>query len=465
MTPRRNTKIVATIGPASIAPRTLKAVAAAGMDCARINTAHGDFGQYLTIVRRVRALGPIPVMLDIKGPEVRTRCARPLPVAAGQVVAFGGPDVQLSARVARDVRPRDRLLLENGLYEFRVARARGGVLYAKAKTACVIRNHKGVNFPNVALSLPALSAKDRAAVRFANAHRLEYIALSFARSARDVKALRRLLRPGLHIIAKIENQEGLDHADEILEAADGLMVARGDLGVEIPPERVPLAQKLLIRRANLAGKVVVTATEMLQSMMTATRPTRAETTDVANAVWDGTDAVMLSGESAEGQHPAESVAAMARICAQAEPSVNHKLSDHLRNTVADGVSAAIYDFAERLPVTKIVAITSSGRTARMISRFRLKDPVLAVTDSDLAALQLRLVYGVEAHHYGTMPPVEKILQAARFCVRRGLIRPADTVIFTAGLHSPAGHPANTFQVHNIRDLLRSHGRLKRELQE
>lgn len=465
MMPWRKTKIVATIGPASWEPRTLRALAAAGMDCARINTAHGDFAQYLTIVRRIRALGGLPLMLDVKGPEVRTRCAAPLPVRAGEVVVFGGPTMRLSANVAPDIRPGQRLLLENGLYEFRVLRVRGGRIHARAGGPCVIKPDKGVNFPNARLSIPPLSAKDRASARFANRHRLEYVALSFTRNARDVRWLRRLLAPGIHIIAKIENQEGVDHLDEILEAADGLMVARGDLGVEVPPERVPLIQKLIIRKANLAGKVVVTATEMLQSMMTASRPTRAETTDVANAVWDGTDAVMLSGESAEGAHPVQAVAAMSRICREAEPYVNFSLADHLRNTVADGVSAAIYDLAERLPVTKIVAITSSGRTARMIARFRLTDPVLAVTHSELVARQLRLVYGVYAHHYAGMPPVEQILRAAHFCVKKGLVHPSDTVIFTAGLHTPAGHPANTFQVHNIRELLATHGRLRRQLRD
>ncbi|MDH5362315.1 MAG: pyruvate kinase, partial [Aigarchaeota archaeon] len=310
---RKKTKIICTIGPTSMKLSVMRRLHRAGMNGVRINTAHGDFDQYSAIVENSRAVGEIPVVLDIKGPEVRTRVSKPLKVKRGDEVfaGFGDEEISFTYDFLDKVRAGDRILIDNGTLETRIKKKEAGRLCLVVLNDGTIGDRKGVNIPHRRLDLPGLSKKDLKAIDFARRNRVDFLALSFTRKADDLLNLRELTRsfePA--IMAKIEDSEGVRNIEQIIDCADAVMVARGDLGVEIPSEKVPLIQKEIIRRCNQRGKIVVTATQMLESMMKNPFPTRAETSDVANAILDGSDAVMLSGETSVGRYPVQSVKVM-----------------------------------------------------------------------------------------------------------------------------------------------------------
>jgi len=453
----KKTKIVCSIGPGSMNLDTIRRMYEAGMDAVRINTAHGDFDQYDEIVGMARAVGEIPIIVDIKGPEVRMRIRSPREVTAGEVVVAGPGDEQLafSYDFYDEVSVGDRVVIDNGAVSTKVERKERGKLFLRVLEGGVIQINKGVNVPDKRLSIPRLSQKDLDAIEYSREMDVEFIAPSFTRDASDVANLRRRIGSGKQaIIAKIENEEGVENVAEILEEADALMVARGDLGVEIEYERVPLIQKNIIKRCNQRGKVVITATQMLESMVDKPIPTRAEASDVANAILDGSDAVMLSEETSIGKYPVKSVEMITRIAREAERMVRGRVSANGFHNISETVSKSIDLIAGSMPLDKIVTLTRSGYTARMIARFRPKQPIVAVTDDRMVKRQLELVYGVTPVHIEYREADDIILNACEILERRDFIAEDDYVLFTAGVRTEKPHESNLIEIHRVADLLK-----------
>jgi len=450
--PARKTKVICTIGPASISK--IPELMAAGMDCARINTAHGDFESYSSAVRELRRAGDIPIMLDIKGPEIRTRLAKPIHAKAGEKIDFTfkeGAERSFSYDFSGEIENGTKILINNGMIEAEALSVKKGNVTLMFPADSLVENNKGVNIPNTHLNVPPLSEKDKEAIKFAIDNCLDFIALSFTRNAKDVQRVRKLAGRKMHLIAKIENSEGVRKIKEIISASDGIMVARGDLGVEMQSQKVPLVQKDIIKKCNAAAKPVITATQMLESMLFHQAPTRAETSDVANAILDGSDAVMLSGETAVGKYPVESAAEMDKIAIETEPMVRTFLGHGLKEGISGSIAHSIYEISEHSWITKIVVVTRSGFTARIISRFRPKKPVIAVTGTQRASRQLGLLWGVkpvrfESAYIGNIPKI------TGFLAEEGILHGEDVAIFTGALES-AKHASNYISIHKIEDIL------------
>ena len=413
----RKTKIVCTVGPATDSEEVLRQMMQAGMNVARFNFSHADYEkdrERFDKVERLREeLGlPIATMLDTKGPEVRLR-----KFPAGSAEIFDGDLYTLTtrdipcdnqfgsinyARLTKDVKPGDTVMINDGLIELRVEHVSTTDIECRVIHGGVLTNHKSCNFPDVHLSMPYLSDADMEDLEFGAKLGFDFIAASFARTGADIRYLRKFTQSlgwyGVRIIAKIENREGVNNIDEILEAADGIMVARGDMGVEIPFEQIPDIQKKLIRKGYEAGKQVITATQMLESMMTNPRPTRAEITDVANAIYDGTSAIMLSGETAAGQHPVEAVETMARIAVTTESNIDYKGEFLARTngkvTIADAIAHATVTTSHDLDASAIITVTKGGETARLISKYRPMFPIISCTTDELVQRQMNMSWGV-----------------------------------------------------------------------
>jgi pyruvate kinase len=428
----------------------------AGMNCARINTAYGDFDRYRTVVENVREVADVPVMIDLKGPEIRLRTTKETAVDSGDVLeaGFNGEQVSFSHNFIDYMNVGDLVFIDNGRIRTEVTEKREGSLRLLVKNGGVIADGRGVNVPNKQLPLPTLTKRDRKLIKFAEEHEIEVLALSFTRNAKDVANLRSAA-DGFKgaVISKIENFEGIRNFDEILTSSEGIMIARGDLGVEIEPERVPLVQKQLIRRCNQKGKTVVTATEMLESMMHQPTPTRAEVSDVANAILDGTDATMLSGETAIGEHPVEATAMMTRIALEAEKAVKSSVEETGFINISDTVSMSIHRICQSMPLAKVVTLTRSGYTAKMISRFKIKQPIIAVTPEKMTKKQLELAYGVVPISYDYSQEKDRILSVANKLHSMNLLDNEDTVLFTAGFRTRKKHASNLIEIHQIKELL------------
>lgn len=453
----KKTKVVCTIGPASMMVETLKRMYSAGMDAVRINTAHGDFQQYDQIIQATRAVGEIPIILDLKGPEVRVRTEAPLEVHTGDIVTAGFEDEDLvfSYDFYDEVEAGDKIAIDDGTISLIVERKEDGKLHLRVLDDGVIQQDKGTNIPGKRLAVPRLSEKDLQAIEYAHDLNVEYLALSFTRDANDIANLRRRLGSGRQaIIAKIENWEGVRNASAILEETDSLMVARGDLGVEIEYQRVPLIQKELIRMCNQRGKVVIIATQMLESMVDKPKPTRAETSDVANAILDGSDAVMLSGETAIGKYPVRAVEMMTKIALEAERVLEGQISANGFYNISETVSRSIDVIASSMPLDKIVTLTRSGYTARMIARFRPKQPIIAVASDEMVKRQLELVFGVTPVYASYHEADDIILNACQLLVDKGLLDETDHVLFTAGVRTETPHQSNLIEIHRVSDLLK-----------
>lgn len=473
----RKTKIVCTVGPASEDVEILKKMLLAGMNVARLNFSHGnhqEHGRYIGAIRQAsRETGlPVAILLDTKGPEIRLKnfAAGSVELRAGQTFTLTTRDVSGTNEIVsvthsslpKDVAPGRSILLDDGLIELRVSEVTDTDVLCQVLNGGTISDHKGVNLPGSQVSLPAMGPQDRDDIIFGIENDIDFIAASFIRSSGDVLAIRRLLeehRSDIHIIAKIENHQGLDNLDSILQVVDGLMVARGDLGVEIPPEEVPLAQKHMITQANKWGKPVITATQMLDSMIRNPRPTRAEASDVANAIFDGTDAIMLSGETAIGRYPVDSVATMARLAERTELALDCEqfLNRHLTvgpQTVTDSISYASRQTARQLGAAAILTSTHSGHTARMVSKYRPQVPVIAVTPNPSVLRRLLLTWGV-APILGrkTETTDEMIYEAITTSLTQGLIGNGDLVVITAGV--PVGVPGTTnlLKVHVVGEIV------------
>jgi len=452
----KKTKIVCTIGPASLQVETLERMFRAGMNCARINTAYGDFDRYRLIVDNVREVADIPVMVDLKGPEIRLKTDKEMVVDEGDVLeaGFNGEPISFNHNFIDQINVGDVIFIDNGKIRTEVAEKADGTLRLLVKNGGVIANGKGVNVPNKQLPVPTLSARDRKIIEFAKEVNIEILALSFTRSAKDIANLRSAAE-GFKgaVVSKIENFEGIRNFGEILDASEGIMVARGDLGVEIEPERVPLVQKSLLRRCNQNGKTVVTATEMLESMMHQPNPTRAEVSDVANAILDGTDATMLSGETAVGEYPVESTSMMARIALEAEKATKSSVEETGFVNISDTVSMSIQRICQSMPLAKVVTLTRSGYTAKMISRFKIRQPIIAVTPNPMTKKQLELVYDVVPVHYDYRQETDRILSVASTLYSMKLLHIEDTVLFTAAFRTHKKHASNLIEIHNIKELL------------
>lgn len=452
----KKTKIICTIGPASLSTEILEKMYQAGMNGARINTAYGNLDQYKIIVNNIQETADLPIIIDIKGPEIRLQAKRRKTVKKGDIleVGFDHEEISFNHNFYDKMNVGDYVYIDNGKIKTRVIEKNNGILRLLVMNGGEIADGKGVNIPNKQLSVPSLSKKDLEIIKFAKESDVEYIALSFTREAQDVDNLK-IEAEGFkgRIIAKIENFEGVKNFEEILGAVECVMIARGDLGVEIELERVPLVQKSIIRLCNQRGKTVVTATDMLESMIYQPTPTRAEVSDVANAILDGTDAVMLSGETSIGKYPVESVSMMSRIAIETETAARSHVEDGRFINISDAISKAIQRICQNMPVDKIVTLTRSGYTAKMIARFRIAQPIIAVTPEERVMKQLELVFGVYPVHIDYRGEEDRILAVAKRLHSTNLIDKEDTVLFTAAFRTVLKHASNLIEIHNIRELM------------
>ena len=449
---RRRTKIVATIGPASEDHDTLRALVDAGMDGARLNFSHGtqeDHARRNALLRELQeeVRRPLTVIADLQGPKLRVgKLPEPVVLERGGEITLAGGDqasdgvLTVSPAVIGDVlRAGHEVLIDDGLIRLIVEEVEQGRVRCQVLVGGMVTSHKGVNLPGVPLPIPSLTRKDIGDLAFALAMDVDFVALSFVRSAADVRDLRKLIDDAgssARVIAKIEKAEAVDVLDELLEATDGVMVARGDLGVEIGPAAVPLLQKRIIRRSLDYGKPVITATQMLESMLHQPEPTRAEASDVANAILDGTSAVMLSGETAVGSYPLEAVRTMDVIAREVEPSLGyrHEIPEAADEpSVGNAMSNAACDLAEALGATAILVPTFSGRTASLIARLRPRRPIAGLSHHQYSLQQMALEWGVTPLWIPESPDVEDLwnisIRAARDA---GLVRAGDRVVITAG---------------------------------
>jgi len=450
----KKTKIICTIGPASFKKEVVEKMFCAGMDGVRINTAYGNLAQYQSTIETVRQVAEIPIIVDLKGPEIRIRASQRKVLKKGDLfeVGFNGEDICFNHDFYEKIQVNDTILIDNGKIRTRVIEKENRNLQLLAEDAGTIEDGKGVNIPNKLLSVPTLSQKDLEIVKFAKKHDVEYIALSFTRDAKDVNTISQTQKFEGGIIAKIENSQGVQNVEEILGAANGIMVARGDLGVEIEPEKVPLVQKSLIKLCNQKGKLVVTATEMLESMLHQPNPTRAEVSDVANAILDGSDAVMLSGETAIGEYPVDSVKMMARIANESETAVKSKVEDTNFINISDTISRAIQRISQSMPIDKVITLTRSGYTARMIARFKITQPIIAVTPNIKVKKQLELTFGVQPVFINYIGEKDLISTVANQLCAMHLLSDEETVLFTAGVRTTMKHASNSIEIHKIEEL-------------
>jgi pyruvate kinase len=465
----RRTKIVATLGPAWEKPEQIQAMLDAGVDVVRINASHGTPEGRANWIKQLREVQSrrdkaSAILVDLHGPRIRVgELAKPITLEFGEQVVFApegaadeGDIPTTYAELAADVRPGSRILLNDGLLSVDVTGVVGDKVQGVVRYGGLLKSNKGINLPGVEVSAPALTPKDREEALRAVALGVDYIGVSFVRRPQDIEGLRRLVPKSVRLVAKIEKDTALDHLDGIIETSDAIMVARGDLGVELPFEQVPLVQKKLIREANRHGKPVITATQMLESMTNNPRPTRAEASDVANAILDGTDAVMLSGETAVGSYPMEAVLAMDQIAREVE-SARRGDNDHARvwqasalqlsqphvtTRTEDAIAVAVCAAADLLNVPAIVCLTASGFTARTIASYRPSVPILAVTPEPETFRRLALLWGVIPAMSDHMPDYDSMLPLARdLLVKKGLAWPGDRFVVTAGV--PFDKPGTT----------------------
>ncbi len=473
----RKAKIVATLGPASHSRETLEALLRAGMNVARLNFSHGTQAEHAERVRCLRevAMGlgiPVGILQDLQGPKIRVGILNPpLDLEAGEQVILFAEGTQPPANGAKQIPVAfielfesvslgDRVLLDDGRLALTVTETHEQFLLAEVRVGGKLSSNKGINLPGVRLHIPGFTEKDRADLAFGLEQNVDVVAISFVRTAQDVLNVRQAIeeldeggaRPLL--IAKLEKPEALDNLDEILKAADGVMVARGDLGVEMSPERVPMAQKYIIQEANRRGKLVITATQMLESMIVSPLPTRAEASDVANAIFDGTDAVMLSGETAAGQYPVEAVTMMDRIVRQAEANFtdwgHFKTPNVETHDDASSITRAARELAHDLNVAAIAVFTQTGRTAQMMSKARPRVPILAFTP-------VQQTYGRMALFWGVMPYLVPMAASLREMVNQAdskltsarWVEPGQQVVVISGFPVNTMRPPNMAYLHNV----------------
>jgi len=468
----RKTKIIATIGPASNSEEKIKQLLEAGANAARINFSHGDHKSHSETINRIKKVRkeldlPIPLILDTKGPEIRTKTLKEEPVELNKGDTFVlttddivGDNTRVSvtyANIAKDLKVGSTVLIDDGLIELVVEEIKGNDVVCKVINSGLLGSRKGVNLPDIHLNLPALSEKDIDDIKFGIEMEFDYIAASFIRSADDIAEIRKVLNENggssIKIIAKIENREGVEKLDEILEAADGVMVARGDLGVEIPLEEVPIIQKEMLRKCKEYGKLVIIATQMLESMINNPRPTRAEANDVANAIFDGTDAVMLSGETAKGSYPVEAVETMVKIASEVESSIDYKkeLTGKMTNNITDAVAHATCTTAADLNAACILTVSKSGFTVKQVSKFRPICHIKAFSPDEQVCRQLNLIWGTypDTLQDITTDAFELFEAAVEKSIKKGNSKKGDTIILVGGTPVGIAGNTNTLKVHVV----------------
>lgn len=474
----RKTKIVCTIGPASETVEQLVQLIHSGMNVARMNFSHGDHEEHKARIENIRKAAEqtgqtVAILLDTKGPEIRTGNLekQSIELTAGETLILSmdeviGNEQKISVSypgLVNDVQAGSMILLDDGLIELKVVELKDNEIVTEILNSGTLKSKKGVNVPNVSVDLPGITEKDANDIKFGIEQGIDFIAASFVRRASDVLDIRELLEQNnaerIHIIPKIENREGVENIDEILNVSDGLMVARGDLGVEIPAEEVPLVQKELIRKCNAHGKPVITATQMLDSMQRNPRPTRAEASDVANAIFDGSDAIMLSGETAAGDYPVEAVQTMHKIACRAETALPYEdwfktTSKTSETTITDAISQSVSHTALNLGVSAIITATESGHTARMIAKYRPKAPIVAVTNKEKVRRQLLLVWGVVPQLGPTATSTDEMLDiAVEEALRSDMVHHGDLVVISAGVPVGETGTTNLMKVHVVGDIL------------
>ena len=471
----RKTKIICTVGPATDKPGVLESMMRAGMNVARFNFSHGDYAihqrrfEQLVELREKAGL-PVASMLDTRGPEIRLgtfRDHKPVEIHTGEEYTLTTRDVECDEKIASvtfkglpgDVRVGTRILINDGLVSMVVKKVTETDVICDVIDGGMLSDRKGVNVPGVELSMPYLSETDMNDLEFGAKLGFDFIAASFVRSAADVAYLRKFTNAlgwrSVRIIAKIENMDGVNNIDEIIDEADGIMVARGDMGVEIPFEKIPPIQKRLIKKAYSAGKQVVTATQMLESMITNPRPTRAEITDVANAVYDGTSAIMLSGETAAGAHPVEAVETMALIAESTESQIDYvthfkAFGNDSNTTITNAISHATVTTAHDLGAKAIITVTKSGSTARMISKHRPQSMIIGCTTNDTVCRQMSMSWGVVPLMCDEKRNTDELFShAVDVACKNGLVEKGDTVVITAGIPLGISGTTNMLKVETL----------------
>ena len=474
----RKTKIICTLGPACDDEAVLRKLLQKGMNVARMNFSHGTHEEHkirLENFRRIRdALGlPVPVLLDTKGPEIRTGKFENKEVILEQGQSFVlvnddiiGDNTRATItykQLYKDVRKGSRILINDGLVELEVSDIIDKDIHCVVLNGGLIGNNKGINVPGSEIHLPSLTQQDINDIKFGIENDFDFIAASFVRKASDVVEIKKVLEKNngqfIKVIAKIENREGIQNFDEILKVSDGIMVARGDLGVEIPVEEVPIVQKMLIEKCYKSGKPVITATQMLDSMIRNPRPTRAETSDIANAIYDGTSAIMLSGETAAGKYPVESLETMVRVAEKTESAIDYwkKFSNaqfEMMPSVTNAISHATCTTALDLKAAAIITVTQTGHTARMISRFRPACPIIATTVCPGVQRQLSLSWGVIPYLVRTVTTTDEMFDTGvEKAMETGLVRNGDLVVITAGVPVGISGTTNILKVHIVGKVL------------
>lgn len=471
----RHTKIVATVGPSCESEELLTALMTAGTDVFRLNFSHGEQAQKRAIIQRIRKVSSgmkraVAILGDLQGPKIRVGLLDGgcMELVAGQIVAISPTDkpdrsdlIPTTYRnLPQDVQPGDQILLDDGLLELKVLQTIEDEVSCEVVIGGLLKNNKGINLPGVAVSAPALTDKDYEDLKFCISEEVDFLALSFVRSAADVANLKRRLfaeNSLIRVIAKIEKPEAVEHFDAILAEADGIMVARGDLGVEIPPEQVPLIQKRIIRACNAAGKPVITATQMLESMISNPRPTRAETSDVANAILDGTDAIMLSGETAAGGYPVEAVRMMVRVAAdiESDPQLWPQTFGRLTETgsyrwMPEAIGQAACRVAEMVGAAAILAFTQTGSTAALVAKYRPKLPVFAVTPTQSVRRRMALYRSVRSLRVDIEGDTEaQIRSVEQTVLEAGVLQRGDVVVITMGSPVSDAGTTNLMKVHRL----------------
>ena len=465
-------KIVCTLGPASSTPERIGELIDAGMSVARLNFSHGTHDDHAKMLQVVRSEADrrgkaVAVLLDLQGPKIRVG-----KIANGQIELRSGAELTITTEnilgddkrvsttytgLPHDVKPGDQILLDDGYLALAVTQVSGTDVKTVVVTGGMLKNNKGINLPGVDVSAPALSEKDRTDIGFALRHGVDYVALSFVRRAEDVLEAKRLLTfdgVSIPVISKIEKPQALDRLGEIIDVSDGIMVARGDLGVELGPEKVPLWQKRIIEETNKRGKIVITATQMLESMITQPRPTRAEASDVANAVLDATDALMLSAESASGQYPVEAVKTMARIIEEIERSAYYRASTEVPDiqlaVPANAIAHAAMTAARAMKLRTIVTVSESGGAARLVSEYRPDANIVCLTTNEVSFRRLAMVWGVTPVLISPAASTEELVDRVEATlIERNLSLPGENVLITMAVPVGAGMQTNVLKIHQI----------------
>ena len=462
------TKIIATLGPVSMSKDKISSLIKSGADIFRINMSHADGKGAIELIKTIRALGSgIAVLIDLQGPRIRTgklKNGQPVLIKAGAEFIItskqtDGDEKRVStdySALPEKLKPGQKILIDNGLIDLRVKNISGTEIYCTVKTGGMLGEHKGINIPGVSIFKKALTEKDREDIKTAVAAEADYVALSFVKSPADILEAKKSIADNggnIPVIAKIENYEAIKNIDEIIAIADAVMIARGDMGVELPPEDVPIVQKEIIKKCARAAKPVIVASQMLESMVSSPRPTRAESSDVANAIMDGADAVMLSEETASGQYPEESVKIMDRIAERAEESGQRRSHIHKKDVVGNvsfAVSHATVHTCEDIEAKAIITFTTSGSTALMMSKWRPNVPIIASVTGEKAARRVSLYWGVSPVIIGKCKTTDEMISLVeKAVVEKKLLKKGDLVVITAGV--PIGVPGTTnlIKVHKI----------------